>query len=726
MNRNISMLAAIGLGLTAATAFGQQKERRNVLFIAVDDLRPELGCYGHPLVKSPNIDRLAQGGLLFTRAYCQQAVCNPSRASLLTGLRPETLKVLDLPTHFRDVYPDALTIPQHFKSQGYFTQRFGKIFHVGHGNRDDALSWSVRAPRVSVPAADRPADVANAAAPVAAAASGRNASLHANDLPYESRDVADNALPDGVIADQAIEALQQAKDRPFFLAVGFHKPHLPFVAPKKYWDLYHPDQIRLAANPHHPQDAPAYANNDAGELRNYKGMPKKGAIPDDEARRLIHGYYACVSYTDAQIGRVLAELDKLGLREKTIVILWGDHGWQLGEHATWCKHTAWETATWAPLIISVPGQKTAGTRTNALVEFVDVFPSLVDLCGLPMPPGLEGLSFKPLIEDPQREWKTAAFSVWPKKIPGQGDGFGRALRTDRYRLVEWSVPGKEFTEYELYDHQTDPQENESLAKKPEHRQLVEALARQLHAGWQAALPGAQTQSELPAPPPGKTWKLAWGDEFDGTTLDASKWDVPPDAVRRDGWWMRKAIELDGQGHLVMRTFAEDGKYIDGCVRTLGKFERAYGLYVARIRLQRQPGHWPAFWLMGRTVGRVGDGGRDGTEIDIMEKPWLDDRVNHALHWDGYGREHKSDKKVAAVPGLMHGFHTYALWWSPEEYVFYVDGQETWRTKAGGVCQAPLYIKLSDEIGTWGGDIKTAKLPDEFLVDYVRVYDVADE
>ncbi|MGB4258478.1 MAG: glycoside hydrolase family 16 protein, partial [Phycisphaerae bacterium] len=186
-----------------------------------------------------------------------------------------------------------------------------------------------------------------------------------------------------------------------------------------------------------------------------------------------------------------------------------------------------------------------------------------------------------------------------------------------------------------------------------------------------------------------------------------------------------AISLDGRGHLVIRTFEEDGKYIDGCVRTLGKFEHAFGYYVARIRLHRQPGHWPAFWLMGKSVMRVGDEGRDGSEIDIMEKPWLDDRVNHAIHWDGYGKEHKSASTKATAPGLMEGFHTYALWWSPDEYVFYIDGRETWRTRAGGVCQAPLFIKLSDEIGKWGGDIRQAELPDEFLVDYVRVYDLVD-
>lgn len=233
------------------------------------------------------------------------------------------------------------------------------------------------------------------------------------------------------------------------------------------------------------------------------------------------------------------------------------------------------------------------------------------------------------------------------------------------------------------------------------------------------------QDKLPAAPEGKEWKLAWNDEFDGKTLDESKWECPRDGKRRDGWWMRKAVRLDGKGHLVMQTVEEGGKYIDGCVRTRGKFEHAFGYYVARIRLQEQPGHWSAFWLMGRGVGKVGNEGRDGTEIDIMEKPWLDDRVQHALHWDGYGKAHKSKGKVARVSGVQKGFHTFALLWTPEQYTFYIDGKETWRTRAGGVCQVPLYIKLSDEIGKWGGDIRKAKLPDQFLADYVRVYDLVD-
>lgn len=238
-----------------------------------------------------------------------------------------------------------------------------------------------------------------------------------------------------------------------------------------------------------------------------------------------------------------------------------------------------------------------------------------------------------------------------------------------------------------------------------------------------ASPHEQTADTLPRAPAGKRWQLIWHDEFDGLKLDESKWDIPPDGVRRAGYWMRKAITLDGQGHLVISTLREDDRYIDGCVRTKGKFEHAFGYYVARILLQKQPGHWSAFWLHNASVENVGNEGRDGTEIDIYEKPWLDDRVQQTLHWDGYGPHHKSEGRVVRVPGIMEGWHTFSLLWTPDEYVFYVDAKETWRTRAGGVCQVPLYIKLSDEVGDWAGDIGKAHLPDRFMVDYVRVYDL---
>jgi beta-glucanase (GH16 family) len=239
------------------------------------------------------------------------------------------------------------------------------------------------------------------------------------------------------------------------------------------------------------------------------------------------------------------------------------------------------------------------------------------------------------------------------------------------------------------------------------------------------LQAAEPEDQLPHPPNGKAWKLVWNDEFDGEKLDETKWTYRPDGKRKGGWWSKKAIRLDGDGHLVITTFMDGEKPTDGCVITQGKFEHAFGYYVARVKFQKQPGHWSAFWITGSGVSKIGDGGRDGTEIDIMEKPWLDDRVTHNLHWDGYGEHHKHEGTKTTVPGIMKGWHTFGLLWLPDEYVFYIDGKETWRSNAGGVCQVPQYMLLSDEIGPWAGDITKAKLPDHFMVDYVRVYDLVD-
>jgi len=256
--------------------------------------------------------------------------------------------------------------------------------------------------------------------------------------------------------------------------------------------------------------------------------------------------------------------------------------------------------------------------------------------------------------------------------------------------------------------------------------VLAALAAAVAALAAAKAPAPTPPDALPPAAADQAWRLLWHDEFDGTALDETKWEAP-EQKRRDGWWTRKAVSLDGQGHLVIRTFKEGDRYYDGCVRTRGKFEHAFGYYVARIQLQKQPGHWSAFWMYHPSVGQVGHGGMDGTEIDIMEKPWIDDRVQHALHWDGYGKAHRSEGHVARVPGVMEGWHTYSLLWTPDEYVFYVDGKETWRTRGGGVCQVPLYLKLSDELqfGGWAGDVRQAALPDEFQVDYVRVYELVD-
>ncbi len=362
--KHMFLLALLTRGLCPAVF--AEDDRLNVLFIAVDDLRPELACYGHPVVKSPNIDRLATDGTLFTRAYCQQAVCNPSRASLMTGLRPETLGVTDLPTHFRDKKPDAVTVAQYFKQHGYHTQGIGKIFHTGHGNRDDKLSWSVqesfqKAPRYGPEGTRHLRELTREAK--AKGVDVNDNKTRPRGLPWEAPVVADIELTDGSVAAKGIELLRQHKDKPFFLAVGFVNPHLPFVAPKKYWDLYDPADIALPTNSYPPKDSPSYAWTNWGELRNYYGMPAKGALSEQQARQAIHGYWAATSYVDALVGLLLDELDRLELRQKTVVILWGDHGWQLGEHGFWCKHTNYEVATRVPLIISVPGQKNAGSKS---------------------------------------------------------------------------------------------------------------------------------------------------------------------------------------------------------------------------------------------------------------------------------------------------------------------------------------------------------------------------
>ncbi len=515
----------------AQTVCSAAERKLNVLFLAVDDLRPQLGCYGVSDIKSPNIDRLAGQGLLFNRAYCQQAVCSPSRTSLLTGRRPDTTKIYNLQDHFRDFIPDVVTLPQHFKNHGYFCQSFGKIYH---GGLDDPKSWS--APSVSsgvavrtlqedgtlqtalvdpddftegtglgsarvlrslaatspdsldLPCAGTASD-SSGFIPVAEKKGGKKKKTAdgAKGRPaWSSPDVPDNQLGDGKMADAAIAVMNKVKDQPFFLAVGFRKPHLSFDAPKKYYDLYRAAGMRLAPNPFPPKDVFEPAMSGWGELRNYANIPQSGPVSDDLARQLIHGYYAATSYTDAQIGRVITELDRLGLRDKTIIILWGDHGWQLGEHGMWCKHTCFETSTRAMLMISTPGQKHRDAKTDALVEFVDIYPTLCELAGLPLTNGLEGTSFAPLLDDPRRPWKKAAFSQYPR-----GKLMGYAMRTDRYRYVEWAEKGKAPEGRELYDHQSDPGENVNLANRPESKQRVAELSLQLKAGWRAAAPPAK-------------------------------------------------------------------------------------------------------------------------------------------------------------------------------------------------------------------------------------------
>ena len=479
----------------------------NILFIAVDDLRPELGCYGKDYIKSPHIDALASSGLVFERAYVQQAVCSPSRTAVMTGLRPDTTKVWDLVTSFRTAQPNTLTLGQAFKNHGYFVQGMGKIYH---GKLNDEASWSVPwgTPKADTYAlaentaagAPKAAGEPDDAAPAAATKKKKKASaaegVDSEGLPkgkgaaYEWADVPDNTYTDGKTAELAVATLGELakKDQPFFLAVGFAKPHLPFVSPKKYWDLYDPATIAPPANPFYPKNAPDYAiRKTNGEIYAYKGIPAKSEpFPPELVRNLRHGYYAALSYTDAQVGKILAELDRLDLRKNTIVILWGDHGWKLGEHNAWCKHSNAENDTNTPLILSVPGMKNPGARTKALVEFVDIYPTLADLAGVPAPAYLEGTRAKPLVENPDRPWKAAAFSQYPRNE--KGGLMGYSMRTDRYRFTVW-VKISDHTQIdarELYDHQLDSQENVNLANDPAHAAVVEKLMVQWRAGWQGA------------------------------------------------------------------------------------------------------------------------------------------------------------------------------------------------------------------------------------------------
>ena len=470
--------------LTATSLLAKRSDAKpnvNVLFIGVDDLRPQLGCYGQDQIKSPNIDRLAARGLLFERTYCQQAVCMASRASLMSGYRPDKGKIYSNGPLFRHV-PDAVTINQHFMNNGYETVSMGKIYH--HSS-DYKKGWSREAFQPKGKWKGRGYLSEEAIRLVQEyTAQHPNAKRQGLGPAFESPDIPDSAYPDGLIAEHAIKELNRLQDKPFFIAVGFYKPHLPFNAPKKYWNLYPEKQIRLADNPLTPKGAPKEALTDWGELRSYHGMPRKGPMPDDLARTLIRGYYACISYTDAMIGNVLNELDRLELRNNTIVALWGDHGWKLGELGMWAKHTNFELDTHVPMIISAPGMNSSGKRTRALTEFVDIYPTLCELCGLEQPKHLEGTSMVPLLNNPDQPWKKAAFSQFPK-----GQTMGYSMRTDKHRYTEWrDLKSSTVKARELYDHQKDPRENTNIARDIENQELITTLAKMLNDGYRAAQP----------------------------------------------------------------------------------------------------------------------------------------------------------------------------------------------------------------------------------------------
>ncbi len=503
-----AIITAIGL-IAPPTFAADSAKRPNVLLICVDDLKPILGCYGEPLVKSPHIDRLAARGVVLERAYCNQAVCSPSRNALMTGLRSTTLGIYDLPTNFRTAAPDAVTLTQYFRQHGYRTEALGKILHTGHGNHEDPASWSVPHWRPSGGAYALPANK------LARGPEGERTSTGpASNPTVESPDVPDNAYPDGLIAEEAVRRLRAAKEKPtepFFLAVGFLKPHLPFCAPKKYWDLYDRAAFKLATVTTAPADAPAYAPTTWGEMRNYSDVPKTGPLSEAQQRELLHGYHAAISYMDAQLGKVTAELERLGLAENTVIAFWGDHGWHLGDHGQWCKHSNYEQATRIPLIVVAPGVARAGSHSRALVESVDLFPTLAELAGLPAPAApsvpqkLDGQSFVAALRDPAARSKEAVFHSYPRTRPSDGAIIGRALRTDRYRFVEWKKPGAPAAtaEIEVYDYSADPLETKNLAAdQPE----VVAQLRRILERQPEAKPQLRLADTSPSPSPKKKKK----------------------------------------------------------------------------------------------------------------------------------------------------------------------------------------------------------------------------
>jgi len=505
MKRNLLLLLKMGL-----CSFAMAAENPNILFIAVDDLKPMLGCYGDTDIQTPNIDKLAARGTVFLNNACQQTVCAPSRVSLMTGTYTDTTKVYDLKTQMREANPETLTLPEYLQRHGYQTTGTGKIYDPRSVDKQfDERSWSqpfrqhgpdeyfakgykkpksgFHNPEVAKQNRELKAYMKKEGIKKSDKAAYVQALLK---YPLvkpltECMDVPDAAYDDGAFANCAVDQMEKlAKEKkPFFLAVGFKKPHLPFVAPKKYWDLYDRSKIELAEFQEMPEGAPEYAGQDNWELRgSYSGVAP-GPIPAEQQREMIHGYRACVSYTDAQIGKVLNKLKALGLEDNTIVVLWGDHGWHLGDHGMFCKHTNYEQAVRSPLVISVgqgAGSVERGTKTESPSEFVDIFPTLCELAGLPIPENVEGLSLVSILEDPKAMVHEAALEQYPRN----NKLMGYSLRDKRYRYIKWVemdyYGGERFGPMdanELYDYEKDPLESVNLAANPEYKDVVANFER---------------------------------------------------------------------------------------------------------------------------------------------------------------------------------------------------------------------------------------------------------
>ncbi len=452
-------------------------DKPNILFIAVDDLRPELGCYGKDYIKSPNIDRLAASGIIFTDAYVNYPVCGPSRASMLSGIYPGTNRFTKWNCDQDNDVPGLVSLPMLFRNNNYKTVSLGKVYNnFGDGKGSWNEEWR---PPISTTTWDYQATESIRIFEERNKERYKNTKVrNNNNLPqkgpaYENPDVSDIIYHDGQIASRAIEELQEFRNssQPFFLAVGFHKPHLPFNAPQKYWDIYNKEGIEAPLNDYFPKNAPKEARFNFEELRAFSGIPEERPLSDSTIINLIHGYYACVSYVDAQVGKVLDALESLGLAENTIIVLWGDNGWFLGEHGFWCKQSNFEKAAHIPLILKIPWER-QGSKVNALVESVDIFPTLCELTGVSSPFHLQGKSFADLISNPEDTFKDAVFYRYSN---------AETIITNEFSYTEWinKFTGESYARM-LYDRQKDREENINIAELHRNKELVEELSDMLH------------------------------------------------------------------------------------------------------------------------------------------------------------------------------------------------------------------------------------------------------
>ncbi|MBL8027826.1 MAG: sulfatase [Fibrobacteres bacterium] len=426
----------------------------NVLFIMIDDLRPQLGCYGFSQMKTPNIDALAKKGAIFTNNFCQAPICGASRASLLTGIRPTKFRYIDYDTEADKEAPGVTDLPRHFKENGYRTVSIGKIFHFQF---DRASSWDVNI---------RPNNFENQ---YVDEDNNKQKTATGKSVPYEAGTAPDSQYFDWKVSENAIAQLKRSKSKPFFMAVGFSKPHLPYNCPKRFWDKYSDSDLKPATNHFLPINAPKQAYHFSEELREqYVNIPKgESPLGDSLEKKLMHGYYACVSFADEMVGRVLAELDKQNLRENTIIVLWGDHGYQLGEHDMWCKHTLLTTSLRTPLIMSSQKIK-PGTKIDKITEVLDIYPTLCELSGINTPAHLDGISMTSLIKEPNIAWKKGAISRYYR---------GASIRTDKYLYAEWRRKIDDvFTARMLCDLSKDPDENRNVAEDPAYSETVKNLS----------------------------------------------------------------------------------------------------------------------------------------------------------------------------------------------------------------------------------------------------------